>query len=362
MAGIIVYISAVIAGLLGGNRKPAFYYTCAVAWMLMCLNTANADWATYSQAYSLHDEQWIQDLFPRMWILLCDIGVSFGMTFLQFRMVIGSLALLLIIKFIKKYSTYPAAVMALYLIFPFLMDVVQLRTFLAVSISLSALELLIERPDRKNVGLYIAAVLFAATIHAVALVLLAFCLVVLQERQLKTVTLVLATLVVVCITTGLGNEIATMLIGAEKADYYFNHIGLGWIPFALSSVGAALVLLWMGRAGSFKCGAKHASQPTLSTEYTSFIVKVPYILIALSSTLLMSPNEMFRPIRLLFILLYIPLVQSVATGQFNQKSNKQARLILCFVALMAVTLFATYRFELWQSVVLTELTNNLLVA
>lgn len=113
------------------------------------------------------------------WYTLCTIGGHLGLTYLQFQLIVYFCTLLIIdqvIRYFLKNTRFVQWIWGLYLIYPALLDAVQVRFLLAQALVLVGVIFL--RSDRKliSVGAFVVLVISAYTIHSSAIFYLLFLL------------------------------------------------------------------------------------------------------------------------------------------------------------------------------------------
>ncbi|WP_158589211.1 EpsG family protein [Atopobacter sp. AH10] len=144
---------------------------------LMCLNRGNPDFQNYSNFY------WDKDDFLKRqhemgFFWLTRLGRLLNLTYEQFYTAITGLGLFSLIAWFYRYSKYPALALAFYMVFPFLLDIVQLRNFLVMGIALWAFSLLMEAKEEPTYRyLSLSLLLLAGTIHNTAFIYIPFWLV-----------------------------------------------------------------------------------------------------------------------------------------------------------------------------------------
>lgn len=104
---------------------------------------------------------------------LMFISNKIGLSFNAFRIGIALMGYIMIFNTIKKYSSNPNLVFSIYLIYPFINDVIQIRNFLAASIVVFSFRYLLES-GKYNSLKYISGILIASTIHLSSLFYLIF--------------------------------------------------------------------------------------------------------------------------------------------------------------------------------------------
>ena len=139
-----------------------------LTWLFISFSSGNADYDSYKLAYDSLSEY--SDIG---YSILVSIFHYLGIKYQIFLSFFSLVALSLLSSTIKKFTDKPIWVFALYIIFPFFFDIVQIRNFMALSIMIFALRYLVEF-SWKNFSLYILSIAVASTFHTVALVYILF--------------------------------------------------------------------------------------------------------------------------------------------------------------------------------------------
>lgn len=116
--------------------------------------------------------------------LLCKAAYAIGLDINGFRKIYGLVGLSLMASTAVRYTKKPYYVLSLYLLYPFLLDVVQIRHFMACSIIVFGIRYL-EYFETKNFAKYCLCVCLAMSQHTIALAYSAFLFVYL--KNLKTI-------------------------------------------------------------------------------------------------------------------------------------------------------------------------------
>lgn len=154
-----------------------------VMWVIAVFNYSNADYESYRLIYDFYIPNGTGfSVMPDIgYYALCVVGRHVGLTFQIFRGVYITLALFFLVKGFSFFAKNKKNIYVLYLLFPFLIEVVQYRFFMAVAIMLYALPYLKEGCYKK----YIIFVILAASQHSSALIYLLFLLCMLEEKRMK---------------------------------------------------------------------------------------------------------------------------------------------------------------------------------
>lgn len=116
---------------------------------------------------------------------LIQMSNNLGWSINTFRLIIAIVGLVLITSAVNYWLTKPSLFYLIYFIYPYMMDVVQVRNFLAMSIFVFALRFLVieSKEEKKNALLYVLLLLVASSIQKTALVYLPLVLINRVERK-----------------------------------------------------------------------------------------------------------------------------------------------------------------------------------
>ena len=225
-------------------RKARFYRAYMIIFMLIVfgLNTHhlghshfyNMDFGNYYSLYLSNSQRIstrdIEVGFQTIMLFANKLGLSFN----AFRMLLGIVGYALIISTIKVLTKNTNQVLALYLIFPFFNDVIQIRNFLSMSIVIYASRYLVR--SRKSDALkYVLLVLLASRIHTASL----FYLVFLLAKKLKVKTLMklvpfVSIIMTILAYTNLYPVLANLFTDNARLLSYFTRRTTWGLPVVLS--------------------------------------------------------------------------------------------------------------------------------
>lgn len=184
-----IYIALILCGAVA--KKSKLYSVIIFAFLLTLFglnnhhlgysNYFNMDFSNYYTAYLSSDGALSSRNMETGFRYIMYLSNSLGLSMNSFRLVIGFFGFTLIINTIKRYSNYPNYVLSLYLIYPFINDVIQIRNFLAASIVIFSIRYLIEN-KKWNLFKYVLSIFIASSIHVSSL----FYLVLILVRFLKS--------------------------------------------------------------------------------------------------------------------------------------------------------------------------------
>lgn len=160
-------ILLIIIGLIRKESKALFY----IIWLLLLLllggNTENPDRIAYVNSYEQTTFGVFESSFEYGFQILCQIGTVLDLSYEQFIFVIAFIGLTLIASTIKLFTSNSAYALVLYSIYPFILDVVQIRNFLAMSIIIYGSRYILTY--KKEYIKYILCVIIASSVHISAL-------------------------------------------------------------------------------------------------------------------------------------------------------------------------------------------------
>lgn len=167
----ILYLLIIVYCFAFKKIKAGFYLAFLMAWVLIAGNYDNADYDQYLLRY----ESGLEVTVDIGYSCLCNFFCNLGFDYQTFKGIVSFVCLLMIYRTINKLSLHPSVGAALFLIFPFIIDITQFRNFVSYSVVFSAIPHLF---DNKRFGLikYVAIVLLASSIHAASIFYLVFAL------------------------------------------------------------------------------------------------------------------------------------------------------------------------------------------
>lgn len=161
----------------------------SILWFFSVLNYANVDYDNYRLIYEYYIPNGAGlSVMPDFgYYFLCKLGISIGLNFVTFRGIYITVALLFFVSGINYLSLNNKNVYVLYAFFPFCLEVVQFRFFMAVALMIYALRFLYE----KKMIAYVLFIIIGAIQHSSSLVYLLFLLSYMDYKRLKRFVLYL---------------------------------------------------------------------------------------------------------------------------------------------------------------------------
>lgn len=306
---IFIFFSNLISGSLGGNK---FIYYLSILLLAFLFGGVYdiADEVTYKFYYNnvLNDTLLNKYSFFSApgWYMLNYIAKIFNLSFQQFRFFICVLCLSFLSKSITKYSANWNITLLLFLIFPFIIDAVQIRNFLAYSIFVYSLRFLNEN-NRFNV-VFLLMTLLTSSIHQTFILFIPFIFFYkLRFKQIYFVTIFSILVFIYLIKSNILLNLAKVHLNEVlffKISPYLNKSGLGF--FVLWFV--QLVFIYISYKTKKIVYFKNFRNDKKFKDYTFFlntVVKLNFYALILTIPLVILDGTFFRIFRNLFICNFI---------------------------------------------------------
>lgn len=262
---------AIISSMLGCSailkKRSRFIYIILFIflWSIMAFTYGNADEDIYISRYQ-YPEIW-ENQTEFLYMMIIKFSLFLGLSYQSFKSLIVLVQLCLISSTILKFSKCPNIVILLYSIFPFVVDVAQMRNALATSIMIFSLQFLMntDKNNRlflsKNEIKFIICIIIASFIHTASIIWLL--LLIAKKCRIKTVisytilcfitfSYIITPNVVVWLAEKFG---ATARIGAYASseyiatrDLYFNSAIIRVIFFATTIILIYSYILYVNKA------------------------------------------------------------------------------------------------------------------
>lgn len=216
----MLYIYSILLttlGLFKKNSRLIFLTTLALLIIIFAGNTDNGDRYLYLLNYNSLISPTYKGEFEVGYQMLARICVQLGLTYNQFLLIVVFIGLSLISSTIKMFTPKISYVIALYFIYPFLWDVVQIRNFLAMSIIIFGMRYIIN--NKKNYFKYVVCVLIATSVHTSSIFYLFILLIkVKNTKKLFIITLITTVSSIVFMPKILG--ILSIFVSVDKIEAY----------------------------------------------------------------------------------------------------------------------------------------------
>lgn len=247
----VLYFASVLWGLAKKHSRVAEFTLMFVIWLLAAFASGNADSGIYEARFNFY--QTFEGMSEFGWQSLMILFNMLGVDYQLYRCIIIAFELLLIYFAIHRLTDEPAFVLAMYMVFPFCLDVVQMRFALAEAIAFFGMSFLFEKDTMEHEIkhpklVFVLVVLVSSLFHFITILYLFLLLV----PRLGTVTnlvavpLVSGALVLVARWSGLSN--LASIVGLEtkfEAIISTPMSQIGRYVFNIVFCGAAWVVIFL---------------------------------------------------------------------------------------------------------------------
>lgn len=301
----ILSIGLIIVSLIYPKSKKVAILNLFFMWIIISFNYYNADYNNYIKIYN--NPSIIADLG---FGLMCRIFQSIGFSYNTMLGVISAICLSLLYRVFHRMSDKVALVTALYFIFPFFADAIQIRNFIAMSIVLFSLKYLDENNSRLHIVLYYICIFIAISFHVLAIVYLALPLINKLSIKLNIILGIIGAL-------SIGGFFKVIGMYFPRMNEYFGTVEV-WkaVFYMLPFVALLLIGIYLS--------VKHENDK-ISNRMNKLIIKGSIYLFMYNVLLLINLNyhRIFRN--------FIPILDVQFAELFKRKLNLQKFILLCLL-------------------------------
>lgn len=162
MVLLIGYIVLIGLNLTFKRNKFLYVIDFLYMWILIGWSSDNADYAIYVSRYNYPD---VYRTLEPLYVFLEKLSSAHGFDYSQFLVIMSGVCLFMRFILIYKMTSKHNQVIGYYLIYPFIMDIVQVRMFYAMTIMMWAIYLLYKVNRRYQYFIFIALTMCAVFIH-----------------------------------------------------------------------------------------------------------------------------------------------------------------------------------------------------
>lgn len=201
-----LYVFSILINFFKNKSKYVFIVTTVFLWIVVGWCYSNADTEVYRFRYT-YDLISTEILFQKIIALSRKVALSFE----EYRIILSGIFSLIIFYVIYKNSYNYNFALALYIVFPFCFNAVQLRQFTANAVILLALFIL-KKKEREGVFVYLLLTIIATLLHSSALFFAIFILTVyLDIKQSAMVSLIISATTYLLLSKGIFAKILELL-------------------------------------------------------------------------------------------------------------------------------------------------------
>lgn len=299
---IYIFIGLIILGVLLPKINIVSLLIIIFLGWLSLISVNIADFSSYEGIYYLiSSDRLYQTGYG--WYLLNSIGRNLGLTYIQFKTVLVVISLILLLITIKYFLGQNLNyIWALYLLYPSLINITQIRFAFAMSLVLFGLIFLFQKKVWSTI-VYAFIVLGAMTIHTATAYYLLFLLIPLIEKRERFFSRLLVILTFCLLPfKNLVRQLVTLFANDRQISYFDNSNN-----FRSTLIMVGVVIAFWLLSKYFDTTIKHNSRASEKEKRISqFISNINLCMLFLLPILPLS-IELARVQRISWILLYMQL-------------------------------------------------------
>ena len=206
------------------RKESKIAYTLLFIWMfiLFAFNYMNADYMMYERQYIRYG---IGEQFygvEILWQFLCKFFYNMHLPYSIFLIFYSSICMFLLNKSLTKFSKYKSLALSCFFAFPFFLEVVQIRDFMAICIVIFGLQFLYNDQDSHGTLKYILCCFIATGFHYISLFYLF--LIIVKKFDLKKLCFFIIPIVMFLTVIAKSNILLSIIshfIPISKFEAYF---------------------------------------------------------------------------------------------------------------------------------------------
>lgn len=351
---IATYILLIILSLLFPKSKKVTYLILVFMWVVGTFCYGHADESIYFSRYTA----------PDLWKSYTEYGFAFiiqacrilNFSFVGFKGIVFLIETILVGNTVIRYSKHPKLVLLLFIICPYPLFVVQMRSSLAASIMVFSCRYLLDLPINKKTNYikYSIGIVCATLIHTSALLWMLLLVAGILNTRKTIIFTVVSSFVICFIVTpfwiakiiscfGAVNRIGQYLTSAY-ADSEWRHFG----PAVYIVYVATFTLLFL-----YYCQNKtvYNKVQKIEMKQLNLIKKINIIMLVLLSIILKYTSEVTRIQEGFMVVNYVYITNCINLKKFSFKklsvSNmKRLTLIIAFILIYTYLMLIHYLMDL----------------
>lgn len=319
------------------------------AIIIFSFNTENPDLFNYSYHY-MNGGRGMEPIYSLLETLFRTVGVDY----IVLRTALCIFGLILLTKAFWDLSPYPNVLFSLYLFYPFPLDVIQVRSFVANSLIVFAMRYIIfylKNKDKKNILIFVVLVLAATGFHYVSILFAILGVAFLNKKgKFVVIMLTIFSMIVIFGNVELFELIVESITGSKYESGYvsaYRIVSFVQLLRLVFSRGLILIMLWIWQKVSLTstAGAEQFDD-RLNNRKTNYWLFQSILLISLYTIIEILFGGDFERINRVAIIYSMLLV----TRQVQFSGNKN-KFLIWSVSIMAFALN-------FLSVMLGKFTSN----
>lgn len=321
---IYLFIILIVLALLTSSKKYFDYIIIAFLGWLTTVSTNAADFTSYENIYYVISSRQLYET-GYGWYILNAIGRFFNLNYAQFKGLLTVMGLLLLLIFCKvllgRNYNY---IWGLYLLYPALINVVQIRFFIAMAISTFALIFLLANKFSGSI-IYFLLINAAITIHSGTAFYLIFLLIPIIEKNKKIFSwiLIIGTVILIPLKKTIQSTIS--FFATSRQTSYFENTNVGSMMTTIITVSIIIIFYLLSNRMNHVI-QEQAEFNTKEKKSSELINEVNLCLLILVPAIFLS-TEFARVQRIAWFLMYVEIAilstkeVEVSIGHFRINSK-----------------------------------------
>lgn len=362
----IISFVVIIGNIIGKKEKLMYVTLIAWLWVIMSFTYGIADESVYISRYN-NPDLWIgkTELAYSALISICN---KVGFTFQQFKMVVSALELWLIASTVWKYAKYPNIILVLYSLYPFALNVAQMRNALATAIMIYACRYLVFDNDAgKRMTLsdvkYCCYIILATLVHSTSIVWLVLLVAKKSDIKFTFIFTLFANFVIAFVLSpstiarvanifGAGSRIGAYLTNEYQQSSY-RHYGIALIQVILTALFMTGICIYIIRH----------KKVFVDIDKIDLLLKMNVVILCIFSIILKYTGEAYRLQEGLMLVNYMLITNSFDPSRFKMRklSVRTARVLGAMTVFLAVIIYITILLYLVPTILNPILNNNYLI-
>lgn len=353
LMGFAFFIVLIILGFLRPESKIVTLLIATFMWIIYGLNTMSGDYIAYENVYTNFISEGFQNHFEPLFSLLMSICVKLGISYQGFLMVLATIFICLTYLAIKQYTKYTALALSIYMIFPFVCFVSQLRIGIASAIIIYSIKYLIS--NEKNSTLkYLIFLLLATLIHYSSLlyIILLLTKIAKNNNKINRRKLYVFTFIGIFIAStvfsfsSIGYDILSLVTDRGRIIAWFSDPNIEGLPNTVGLVTEIIVLIGTIYVAYI---AKNKYIPIIGHKSNSNEIEVANtgysiaIVLLITLPFIVRNSTFMRLIYEVILIIICSCTNTIMSIKENQKTLGRAVFdVNGFIMIMWIVLFALY--------------------
>ena len=348
-----IYFFAVVSGLILSKSRIMYTINFLYLWILIGWNSGNPDYETYRIVYESYKyNNYTHSTFEVGFQFLMRFFSRMGLSYQQFLIIVSLMCLCLISTVILKFSNRPTGVLSLYLLFPFLLDVVQIRSFIASSVVLYSFHYL-NKENKNNKYIYTILIVLATLMHYSTIFYFLFCIIFfVDSKTIRKYSLIFFPISI--LFQGIIFRFVNIFIPSDITGRYSDGLNISYITLFMYIIYLFIIILLLQYS---KANKGNDEDIKISNDEQDIIIDINYLMLFIVP-FIMSSLEYFRIQRGIMILNYIVILSIL--GKKKIKIRNLFMITFIYLFIFSAFLFFIY-INLREGVFIEVLENNYVI-